>query len=214
MLATVTDVSRNGCWVNNIRIAPKVPFHLRDGDILLLSKAPADPTHDPPVLGRIAYRVSDMEVIHAVQVDSETVPDMYGEDTAPVALPASQQQARRGGGHEEAASGSASQQWSSNGWQGNESMAPPSQYEAPFSQSQGWPASQLAPVPMSQEGVAPWPWASSFLSAPQPSSTFCARAALCGSPSATLTTPWAPMWRYAVYPTRTSWPTSPASRAL
>lgn len=55
-VCVLTDVSRNGCWVNGHKVPTRVPTHLKMGDVLLLSKGKADPTSKPPVLGRIAFR--------------------------------------------------------------------------------------------------------------------------------------------------------------
>ncbi len=60
VLCVLTDLSRNGVWVNDHKVAPGQPVHLWAGDRVLLSKAAADAAAVPPVLGRVCFVLEEV----------------------------------------------------------------------------------------------------------------------------------------------------------
>jgi serine/threonine protein kinase len=90
VLCVLKDTSRNGVWVNDRKVLPGVPTHLRAGDRLLLSKAVADPAAG--VLGRVCFTFT--EVTEAPDAGLEPTSTHSQYDLAPPsqaqAVPASQ----------------------------------------------------------------------------------------------------------------------------
>jgi hypothetical protein len=155
VLASLTDVSRNGCWVNGVQVAMGTPVHLRDGDELMLSNAPINLSFKPPILGKVAYMLVDLQPPPPPEPPRPPTPEAVAagvvEGTRSAFRRATPQRAR------EAASQSQSGERAA--WEGSadsSSQVPQSQYEAPFSQSQDWNASQLLPLPPSQEAGIGW----------------------------------------------------------
>lgn len=57
ILATLTDTSTNGTFVNSTKLSRGSTAQLRDGDVITLSKAKPNPATVPPAIGRIAFVV-------------------------------------------------------------------------------------------------------------------------------------------------------------